>query len=84
MPQTLLSSNPFAMLLDPQAVVAEMERSERLTHLKSRVFRPLDRPLIPKTGAGAAQAAADAEADAADVAEEGSDDAVGLEPGLDA
>lgn len=66
MPQTLLSVNPFAMLLDPQAVVAEMERSERLAHLKSRVFRPLDRPLIPKQGAGEAQAVASASDDAAD------------------
>lgn len=37
-------ANPFALLLDPEAVVAEMERSERLNRLSSRICRPLDRP----------------------------------------
>lgn len=36
-------SNPFALLLDPAAVVAEMERSERLARLSSRICRPLDK-----------------------------------------
>lgn len=39
--------NPFALLLNPADVVAQMERSERLRRLKSRVCRPLDKPLIP-------------------------------------
>lgn len=72
MTQTLLATNPFAMLLDPQAVVADMERSDRLARLKRRVCRPLDRPLIPKTAAvAAADAAVDAEIlDDADVTAE--------------
>jgi hypothetical protein len=37
-------ANPFALLLDPAAVVAEMERSERLNRLSSRICRPLDKP----------------------------------------
>jgi hypothetical protein len=37
-------ANPFALLLNPEAVVAEMERSERLNRLSSRICRPLDRP----------------------------------------
>lgn len=37
-------TNPFALLLDPAAVVAEMERSERLNRLSSRICRPLDKP----------------------------------------
>jgi hypothetical protein len=37
-------ANPFALLLNPEAVVAEMERSERLSRLSSRICRPLDRP----------------------------------------
>lgn len=38
-----LHANPFALMMDPQAVLAAMERSERLNHLESRVCRPLDR-----------------------------------------
>lgn len=37
-------ANPFALLLNPTAVVAEMERSERLNRLSSRICRPLDKP----------------------------------------
>ena len=42
-----LYANPFALMMDPQAVLAAMERSERLNRLQSRVCRPLDKPLIP-------------------------------------
>lgn len=47
-------ANPFALLLDPEAVVAEMERSERLNRLSSRICRPLDRPHPAETGEGQA------------------------------
>jgi hypothetical protein len=40
-------ANPFALMMDPQAVVEAMERSERLNRLQSRICRPLDKPLIP-------------------------------------
>jgi hypothetical protein len=39
--------NPFALLLNPADVLAQVERSERLRRLQSRVCRPLDKPLIP-------------------------------------
>lgn len=42
-----LYANPFALMMDPQAVLQAMERSERLNRLQSRVCRPLDKPLIP-------------------------------------
>ncbi|HYR25691.1 MAG TPA: hypothetical protein VEQ09_07665 [Aquabacterium sp.] len=42
-----LYANPFALMMDPQAVLEAMERSERLNRLESRVCRPLDKPLIP-------------------------------------
>lgn len=42
-----LYANPFALMMDPEAVVAAMESSERLNKLSSRVCRPLDKPLIP-------------------------------------
>ena len=40
-------TSPFAMLLDLDSVVAEMERSERLQRLSRRVYHPLDKPQIP-------------------------------------
>lgn len=52
--QTLPSSvNPFALMLDPEAVFAQLERSERLERLERRVCRPLDKPLLnsPEDGA---------------------------------
>lgn len=42
-------SNPFELLMNPDAVVQAMERSDRLSRLKRRVCRPLDKPLIPRT-----------------------------------
>jgi hypothetical protein len=39
--------NPFALLLNPADIVAQIERSERLLRLQSRICRPLDKPLIP-------------------------------------
>ena len=41
--------NPFALLMNPEAVHAALAQSERLNSLKSRVWRPLDQPLIPRT-----------------------------------
>lgn len=38
--------NPFALLLDPQAVLAQIEHSERLERLQRRVCRPLDKPML--------------------------------------
>jgi len=51
MQNTGLYANPFALMMDPNAVIEAMERSERLNHLQSRICRPLDKPLIPKAGA---------------------------------
>ncbi len=58
-----LYANPFALMMDPKAVLEAMERSEHLNHLDSRVCRPLDKPLIPVLNSN------DAEIDAEDVAE---------------
>lgn len=41
-------TNPFVMMLDPEAVISAMERSQPLRGLAGRVCRPLDKPLIPK------------------------------------
>lgn len=49
-------ANPFALLLDPQQVLASIEHSDRLERLHRRVCRPLDKPAPQqkKPGAGAA------------------------------
>ena len=41
-PQTV--GNPFALMMDPEAVFAALARSDRLGRLKSRVCRPVDKP----------------------------------------
>ena len=45
---TVVVGDPFAMLINPQAVLTAIEQSGRLGALNSRVCRPLDKPLIPK------------------------------------
>jgi len=40
---TELLSNPFALMMDPQAVLAALEQSTRLAQLKRRICRPLDK-----------------------------------------
>ncbi|WP_423600688.1 hypothetical protein [Roseateles sp. MS654] len=62
------AANPFAMLLDPERVAHEVACSERLARLRSRVYRPLDKPLIAHRGA-ADQARYDEEVDAAELSE---------------
>ena len=45
-------SNPFALMMDPEAVFAALARSERLPRLHSRICRPLDKaPVAPRTEA---------------------------------
>jgi hypothetical protein len=63
-----LYANPFALMMDPQAVLEAMERSERLNRLQSRVCRPLDKPLIPLVNSD--DQAIELEADAAPDTEE--------------
>jgi hypothetical protein len=50
-PQDTVVDDPFAMLINPQAVLQAIEQSGRLGALASRVCRPLDKPLIPKRDA---------------------------------
>ena len=44
-------ANPFVMMTDPETILLAVERSERLNRLNRKVYRPLDRPLIPKVNA---------------------------------
>ena len=64
------NTNPFALMLDPQAVIAQMERSERLGHLQRRICRPLDKPLLGYAAEDAAEAdIGDSEAEASDASD---------------
>lgn len=40
--------NPFMLMLNPEIVLAAIERSEKLGRLKSRMCHPLDKP-VPTT-----------------------------------
>lgn len=40
------ASNPFALMMDPDAVFAALASSDRLARLHSRICRPLDKPLV--------------------------------------
>jgi hypothetical protein len=46
------AANPFALMLDPEAVLDRIAHSDRLERLQRRVCRPLDKPLLDKVGAG--------------------------------
>lgn len=37
--------NPFMLMINPEVVLAAMEKSERLGQLNRRLCRPLDRPV---------------------------------------
>ncbi len=47
--------NPFMLMLQPEVVVAAMERSEKLGRLNRRLCHPLDRPAPPSGPADAAR-----------------------------
>lgn len=49
-PTPICAADPFALLMNPEAVFQAMDRSDRLSRLQRRVCRPLDKPLIPCVG----------------------------------
>lgn len=58
MTQSATVRNPFMLMLNPEVVLAAMEKSERLSQLNRRLCRPLDKP-APATGARAVEAELD-------------------------
>lgn len=52
-------ANPFALMMNPEAVIAAMNHSDRLTRLKSRICRPLDKPMSLQTLADASDDSSD-------------------------
>jgi len=51
-PQT--ARNPFLLMINPEVVLAAVEKSERLGQLNRQLCRPLDRPLPASLGRAAA------------------------------
>lgn len=49
-----ITSNPFALLMEPEAVVQAMEHSDRLNRLHRRICRPLDKQTLTPGEADAA------------------------------
>ncbi len=47
MSSTVHASNPFDMLIDPQAILLAVENSNCLRSLKSKICRPLDQAAKP-------------------------------------
>ena len=52
-----ITANPFMQLLNPQIIIAAVERSEKLAQLTRRVCYPLDRIALPAQGAQGADGA---------------------------
>ena len=44
MAQQAIEGNPFLMMINPEVVLAAVERLERLGQLNRQLCRPLDRP----------------------------------------
>lgn len=67
--QAHIESNPFALMMNPQAVLQAVEASAHLGGLNRRIYRPLDRPMLGRKGGESStllDAAIDAEDDAAE------------------
>ncbi len=54
MAHTTTVRNPFMLMLNPEVVLAAVEKSERLSQLNRHLCRPLDRPVLPKSDAAEA------------------------------
>lgn len=73
MSQQTLARNPFMLLLNPETVLAAMERSEMLGALSRRTCSPLDRPVPTAVRAGAARTPSVCVDDEADTQADGND-----------
>lgn len=58
MTQSAAVRNPFMLMLNPEVVLAAIEKSERLSQLNRHLCRPLDKP-APATGVRVAEAESD-------------------------
>lgn len=46
-------ANPFELMMNPEAVLQALARSDRLERLQRRICRPLDMPVIARKGSDA-------------------------------
>ena len=46
MSQTQIVLDPFSQMINPEAIFSTVRNSERLSRLKSRIFRLLDKPSV--------------------------------------
>jgi hypothetical protein len=46
-----IASNPFALMMNPEAFFAAIEKSELLARLSSQICRPLDKPMVARPDA---------------------------------
>lgn len=67
MDQPLEVANPFVLMTSPETIFAAIERSERLSRLKSTICRPLDKPRPDPSAPVDARAAFDAAVDSSEV-----------------
>jgi len=63
-----LASNPFALMMHPDAVLQALACSDRLSRLQRRICKPLDKPLVvkPSTDSAGFDKAVDSESDPAE------------------
>lgn len=52
MPHPAAERNPFMLMLNPEVILAAVEKSERLSQLRRHLCRPLDRPAPAAATAG--------------------------------
>jgi hypothetical protein len=71
MPQQASERNPFMLMLNPEVVLAAIEKSERLGKLNRRLCRPLDRLAGPAAVTGTPDVSLDDCLDADDLDEAG-------------
>ena len=62
MTQSAAVQNPFMLMLNPEIVLAAIEKSERLSQLNRHLCRPLDKP-APTLAASVSELEIDADQD---------------------
>ena len=49
MTPSTIAANPFALMINPEAIFAAIQDSARLARLNSRICRPLDKLRVPRS-----------------------------------
>lgn len=67
MSQQSLVANPFMLMIQPEVVLAAVEKSERLSRLNRHLCRPLDRPVLGNKAEAISIAQVDLDSDEDDI-----------------